>query len=83
MSKQARNAMVSVTIDDVSPPSVERAAWDIAQLAAVRALSGREMSARDVWERMRDGCDKRESCECVSNMNVSWRCDMAHCPRLK
>ena len=72
------NPSITVIVDDVTPHSVEAAAQTIAGDAAARALSGREMSARQVWERMALVCGMRGSCGCCGGP-----CHMGTCPRLR
>lgn len=57
----------------------------IAADAAVHALSGRAMSARDVFERMRLFCCVHDVCDgrCDYKIPSGGPCDMAHCPRLR
>ena len=81
------NPSITVIVDDVEPHAVEMAAQTIAGDAAARALSGREMSARQVWERMATDCWRRidwsdgtVGCNTVAGDGP---CHMGVCPRLR
>ena len=77
------NPSITVIVDDVEPHAVEMAAQTIAGDAAVRALSGREMSAVDVWETMRDACRNRWMFGCNYGGWNGVQCHMGTCPRLR
>ena len=65
--------------------NTHRKAHPIARAAAVRALSGREMSARDVWEAMASACKWRGAWGHCGNLPFTVngvRCHMGICPRL-
>jgi len=81
------NPSITVIVDDVEPHAVEMAAQTIAGDAAARALSGREMSARQVWERMAPMCHESVStgvqmCMCQS-IDGPRPCHMGVCPQLR
>ena len=64
--------------------NTHRKAHPIARAAAVRALSGREMSAVDVWRAMAQFCcmfDADGRCDDALNYGVP--CRMGTCPRLR
>jgi len=78
------NPSITVIVDDVEPHAVEMAAQTIAGDAAARALSGREMSAVDVWRAMAPFCCMHDAnWRCDAALNRGGRCHMGTCPRLR
>ena len=66
--------------------NTHRKAHPIARAATVRALSGREMSARDVWRAMAPMCGWRGLWGRCNNLPLAvndGRCHMGVCPRLR
>ena len=59
-------------------------AHPIARAAAARALSGREMSAVDVWRAVAPFCCMHDAnWRCDAALNRGGRCHVGICPRLR